>query len=95
MTNEMKTALVAINKWMYFGWNYKSMCHKGKFVPKFLAEVKWTCNYEHMLEKWESVTDRNVTNAYLVSFYAELDMPNRQALLEWVMNNYNDERPIF
>jgi len=103
MTESMETAIKAINKWVFFGWNYSCVHHewisvngekKCEAVPQFLAEVKWTCNFDHMLSKWKIATHDTNANSYLVKFYAELGVENRLLLLEWVMANYNDEQKI-
>lgn len=103
MTESMETAIKAINKWVFFGWNYSCVHHewisvngekKCEAVPQFLAEVKWTCNFDHMLSKWKIATHDANANSYLVKFYAELGVENRLLLLEWVMANYNDEQKI-
>ena len=104
MTESIKTAINAINKWVFFGWNYQCIQHewvaangdkKSGTVPQFLVEVKWTCNFDHMYQKWRiAVHDMN-TNSYLVKFYAELDDRNRELLLVWIMEHYNGEKKIF
>lgn len=94
MDDMMKTAMVAINKWMFFGWNYSSIEHEGQSLPEFLVKVKWTCNLEHMVSKWNNITRKKNPHAYISTFYAELDMENRKAMIEWVIENYNDERRI-
>lgn len=103
MTESIKTAIKAINKWIFFGWNYPSIEHewtnihgekKFEVVPVFLTEIKWTCNFDHILSKWHIATRTKNSNAYLVEFYAELGNKNRRLLLKWVIDNYNDERTI-
>lgn len=103
MTESIKTAIKAINKWIFFGWNYPSIEHewtnihgekKFEAVPVFLTEIKWTCNFDHILSKWHIATRTKNSNAYLVEFYAELGNENRRLLLKWVIDNYNDERTI-
>lgn len=103
MTESIKTAIKAINKWIFFGWNYPSIEHewtnirgekKFEVVPVFLTEIKWTCNFDHILSKWHIATRTKNSNAYLVEFYAELGNENRRLLLRWVIDNYNDERTI-
>lgn len=100
----MKIAIEAINKWFYFSLNYETVLFNwqgirgepySEYIPKFMAEAKWKCNLDHMVEKWQSVTSRGDAHAYLTRFYAELDTPNRIALLEWVMAHYNGEKKIF
>ena len=103
MTESIKTAIKAINKWIFFGWNYPSIEHewtnihgekKFEVEPVFFTEIKWTCNFDHILSKWHIATRTKNSNAYLVEFYAELGNENRRLLLKWVIDNYNDERTI-
>lgn len=103
MTENMRTAITAINKWFYFAMNYESVSHewtsingelRREHIPIFLKEVKWTCNLDHMFSKWNMATGLHDASAYLMDFYAELDNNNRIALLEWVMANYNSEKKI-
>ena len=104
MTEELKIAMIAINKWMFHGWNYESVPLTIKTpygttdtvnVPQFIKEVKWTCNTSHMLEKWNKATRTQDPDTYMTKFYAELDYNNRRLLLEWVIQNYNGERSLF
>lgn len=104
MTESIKTAIKAINKWVFFGWNYQCIQHewvaangdrRTGAVPQFLAEVRWTCNFDHMYQKWCTAINDTDTNSYLVKFYAELDDRNRELLLEWIMEHYNGEKKIF
>lgn len=103
MTELLKNAIVAINKWFYFAMNYKTVLHewtgasgqhRSEYLPSFLVEAKWTCNLDHMLSKWNVATHSSNPSAYLMDFYAELDNANRIALLEWLMANYNGEKQI-
>lgn len=104
MTESMQIALTAINKWLFFGWNYETICHEWKsgngeqktgYFPAFLVKVKWTCNFDHMVGKWSEAIRSGDCHSYLARFYAELDTTNRQMLLEWVMQNYQGERKLF
>ena len=92
MTEELKIAMIAINKWMFHGWNYESVPLTIKTpygttdtvnVPQFIKEVKWTCNTSHMLEKWNKATRTQDPDTYMTKFYAKLDNNNRRLLLEW------------
>lgn len=103
MTESIKTAIKAINKWVFFGWNYTCVEHdwtdgygemRHEVVPRFLAEINWDCGFDHILSKWHLAVKEHNTDAYLVKFYAELGIENRKLLLEWVMEHYNDEREI-
>lgn len=101
MTESMKTAIKAINKWVFFCWNYHTVHHtweagdgtiRSAYIPEFLANVDWTCNFDHILKKWRDITnDGNGNSSECVpSFYAELDDSNRELLLEWIMEHYEN-----
>lgn len=103
MTENMKIAINAINKWNFFCWNYESALYewgglnnelRSAVVPVFLTKVRWTCNFDHMLSKWEDACRTGHYMTFLPKFYAELDTENRKALLEWVMMNYNGEKQL-
>ncbi len=98
MTDNMKIAMAAINKWAYFSLNYKVVPYTKSnddneviYLPEFIVTIKWTCPISHMIGKWKSATRSNDPYTYLIHFYIELDSQNSILLLEWVMNNYNDE----
>ena len=99
MTENTAVALEAINKWIYFCWNFKFIYHEWldvsgevqtMYVPEFLAKVQWTCGFSHILSKWRKVSG-GATDKACMAFYAELSASNRRVWLEWVMENYNDE----
>lgn len=105
MTDNLRIGMEAINRWIYHAWNYEmcpiavpdyaNNCSKRIYVPRFLAEVKWTCNLQHMVDKWKLACLSQNESAYLMTFYANLDNDNRRALLEWVLENYTTERKLF
>ena len=104
ISQNMQIALTAINKWLFFGWNYDSILHqweapcgeqRSEVVPVFLVQTKWTCNFDHIYGKWRLAVSSKNSDAYLPRFYAELGKENRIALLEWVMNHYRDEIKLF
>lgn len=106
MTENIEKAMMAINKWIFFGWNYKSVMHEWEcslgqkmkaMVPEFLAKVDWNCSFVHMYNKWLRCTTGvcEESGLYLIKFYVELDLSNRIKLLKWVLENYHDERPLF
>lgn len=103
MTDSTKAAIKAINKWIFYGWNFKTISYEWKSlgnttkrdnVPQFLAEVKWTCGFDHIYRKWCETSRTGDTDSYLVKLYAELDTENRERLLEWILENYNGETKI-
>lgn len=87
----------AIRKFTFFGWNYAIIHHEwgddsekimADELPEFLVKAKWTCNFDHMLKKWKSVTLNGDSNSYLPLFFRELDNENRRILVEWILSNY-------
>lgn len=105
MTEALKIGIEAVNRWLFYGWNYEMVNvevpdfvnggSKTVHIPQFLAEAKWTCNLPHMIEKWNNACQPRNPDAYLVKFYANLDGDNRKILLEWVLQNYTDEKKLF
>lgn len=104
MTENLEIAIAAINKWIFHGWNYTivPLTYKSfgetpvsTHVPAFIRDVKWACNLGHIIEKWKLATESGDPDTYLVKFYKELGNENRIRLLEWIMQNYNDERKLF
>lgn len=97
-----KFQIEAINKWMYFTWNFGYMSFEGNdyvpagWYPEFLIETKWNCPLPHMVSKWQQACNAtNDAHAIFSRFYAELGIYNRRALLEWILDNYDDECKIF
>lgn len=105
MKEVLKIGMEAVNRWLFHGWNYEMTTvsipdhytNSSKLVqiPKFLAGAKWTCNLPHMISKWNMACSSKNPDAYLVTFYANLDNDNRIALLKWVLENYIDEKKLF
>lgn len=104
MTEALKIGIEAVNRWLFHGWNYETIrVEVGNYnggtktvdIPQFLAEAKWTCNLPHMIEKWNNACRSRNPDAYLVKFYSMLDGDNRKILLEWVLQNYTDEKKLF
>lgn len=97
---EMIDAMKGINKFMYFSWNYESVYHDtitvdgeriSRYIPRMVEEVNWSCNREHIINKWFECTDMNNPHAYMSKFYSELGGENRIKVMEWILNNYTSE----
>lgn len=102
MTENLKIASVAINKWTYFSLNYIVVPYTPPndkdviiYVPEFIVKVPWTCPISHMIGKWKAATRTEDAHSYIIRFYIELDSTNSALFIEWVMNNYNDEMKRF
>ena len=101
MTENTKTAIIAINKWFYYAMNYNVVemevssfdGDKKMYLPDcFLAFPKYLRG--HLAGKWDTLYDSYGSRAVLMAFYAELSSKYRKDLIKWVMENYNDEQKI-
>ena len=81
-------SLIAINKFFYFSMNYPY-----NFIDKVWADDEWLA--KHLREKFEGLHQLYGSYGVINAFYGELSTNNRIKLMEWVMNNYNDEIKIF
>lgn len=101
MTENTKTAMIAINKWFYYAMNYNVVPveiedYSGKrteYLPDCFNAFPKTLR-AHLAGKWDSLYERYGSRAVLMAFYAELSTNYRKDLMEWVLNNYNDERKL-
>ena len=98
MTENTKTAMIAINKWFYYAMNYNVVPmivsdfegERTEYLPDcFEAFPKYL--RMHLKGKWDDLYERYGSRAVLMAFYAELDGNNRQLLMGWVLENYNNE----
>ena len=101
MTENTKTAMLAINKWFYYAMNYPVVeveiaDYQGtrkEYLPDcFNAFPKYL--RAHLAKKWDTLYGLYGSRAVLMAFYAELDWTNRKLLMEWVLNNYHDEQKM-
>ena len=86
----------SINRFCYESLNYESVYYewqmpwnKGRialYVPRFIAEIAWTCDTDHMVEKWIKAL-RYAQPAAFVIFYVNLDATNQDKMAEWIMKN--------
>lgn len=101
MTENTKTAMIAINKWFYYAMNYNVVPveietfdgTKNEYLPDcFNAFPKHL--RMHLKGKWESLYESYGSRAVLMAFYAELSSNYRKDLMKWVLENYNDEQKL-
>jgi len=80
-------ALIAINKFYYFSMNY----------PHNFIEKCWADNpslAQHLRSKFNGLYDTHKSYGVMNAFYGELSMNNQIKLMEWVMDNFNDEQKL-
>lgn len=85
--------LLAIDKFICENNNFERVSYHHRFadidimVPRFIAEAKWSCNVEHMIDKWNEATRRTDCYGYFVKFYCEMDTCNKEAMVDWILNH--------
>lgn len=98
----MNIALIAINKFFYYAQNYpyyeaeyKSIdgTTKSDYLPDFFRAFPENL-VEHLRGKWLNAVEKTDSYGYVMKFYGELDGTNRQKMLQYIMENYNDEQKI-
>lgn len=87
MTENMKSAAIAINKWVFFAMNYPH-----DFIEKVWADNKNLA--QHLRAKFNHYHETYGSRAVMNTFYCELDGNNKRKLMAWVLDNYNDEQKI-
>ena len=101
MTENTKTAMIAINKWFYYAMNYPVVevevgDHNGtrtEYLPDFFnAFPLWLRG--HLAGKWNALYEDYGSRAVLMAFYGELSSNYRKDLMAWVLENYNDEQKL-
>ena len=98
MTENTKTAMIAINKWFYYAMNYNVVeievenfdGTKKEYLPDCFNAFPKTLR-AHLAKKWDTLYGLYGSRAVLMAFYAELSDNYRKDLIQWVMDNYNDE----
>lgn len=101
MTENTKTAMIAINKWFYYAMNYPVVevevgDHNGtrtEYLPDFFnAFPLWLRG--HLAGKWNALYEDYGSRAVLMAFYGELSSNYHKDLMAWVLENYNDEQKL-
>jgi hypothetical protein len=99
---KMNIALIAINKFFFYAQNYPCVevtfpsirgVERREYLPSFFKAFEPHL-VEHLMGKWVSATHNTDSYGYLMKFYGELDGSNRQKMLKYIMENYNDEQKI-
>ena len=98
MTENTKTAMIAINKWFYYAMNYNVVeivvedfdGTKKEYLPDCFNAFPKTLR-AHFAKKRDTLYGLYGSRAVLMAFYAELSDNYRKDLIQWVMDNYNDE----
>ena len=101
MTENTKIAMTAINKWFYYAMNYNVVEMEVEnfdgtttmYLPDCFNAFPKTLR-AHLAGKWDFLYEKYGSRAVLMAFYAELSSNYCKDLMEWVLNNYNDEMKL-
>lgn len=83
----MTIGIIAIQKWNFYCYN---------FEPSFIEKV-WgneTSLAKHFRDKFNALYKHYGSMGVMPAFYAELDNTNKVKLLEYILENYNDEQKL-
>lgn len=86
MTQNMIIAIQAIQKFAFYNYNFEY-----NFVKKVWGEGPFA---DHLQGKFNYMYDKYGAMGALLGFYAELDSSNKVKLLEYILENYNDEQKL-
>ena len=98
----MNIAIIAINKFFFYAQNYPCIrieyhsidgTDKFDYLPDFFKAFDYHL-IEHLRGKWLNACEKTDSYGYVMKFYGELDGTNRQKMLKYIMENYNDEQRI-
>ncbi len=84
---DKQISLIAINKWMFFIYNYPS-----DFIDKVWADEPYLV--KHLKGKFNYCYETIGAYGAIPAFYAELDSKNKVKMMSWVMDNFNDEQKL-
>ena len=82
-----KISLIAINKWVYFCMNYPH-----NFIEQAWAGEQWLI--DHLKGKFNGYYEDYGPRGVMNTFDCNLDGANKQKLMAWVMDNFNDEQKL-
>lgn len=101
MTENTKTAMIAINKWIYYTLNYNVVDVEVQDFDGTHTELLPDCfngfpmhMRKHLAGKFSEYYDSVGSYGVMTKFYANLDKNYQKLLMEWVLNNYNDEQKM-
>ena len=83
-----KIITTAVDKWMYYTQNYKTVWKDGIDVPEVLAEVKFECGFQHTASKFQDFYASYGAFGGLLRMWFWFTKEDRENVLEWIMDNY-------
>lgn len=87
MTENAKISITAMNRLMYFQANWHH-----DFIKKVWADDPGLAN--HLQQKFDGYYDYYKAEGCFLIFYLSLSSNNQSKLLNWILDNYNDEQKL-
>lgn len=79
----------AVDKWMYYTQNYRTVWKDGVDVPEVLAEVEFECGFRHTASKFHEFYNELDAFGGLLRMWFWFTKEDRKNVLEWIMDNYH------
>lgn len=83
----MEKEIIAINKWVFFCNNYPN-----DFIEKVWADD--SSLIEHLKAKFDYLYKWHGSYGVIHAFYGELSWTHRVKLMNWVIENFNNEQKV-
>lgn len=88
----------AVNKWMFYCWNFDSTLFTMKgyhrpnnkvYAPSCFEALNYNENLrDHLIEKWQGLSNRDGGSYGLIRLYFEMTDKYREDILNYIMLNY-------
>lgn len=78
----------AVDKWMYYTQNYRTVWKEDRDVPEVLAKVEFECGFQHTAGKFQEFYDLYGAFGGLLRMWFWFTKEDRRNVLEWIMDNY-------
>lgn len=87
--DEKQTMMLGVHRFLFYQWNFISVRNEndGEWYPTVIMKAEWTCNSQHICDKYMKCLDSVGSNYALAHLYGDLDNENRRIMLEWIMSN--------
>ena len=99
---DRESAIQGMNKMFFYAMNmpfiqttysmpWDDKKTKTEWLPNFIEGVDWTCNKAHIVGLWKDASEQGGYFGKFMAFYSYLDNKNRKALLDYIIETYNNE----
>lgn len=87
--DEKQTMMLGVHRFLFYQWNFESVKNEEDCIwyPTVIMKADWTCNRQHICDKYRFSIENAGVNHALAHLYGVLDGDNRRVMLEWIMSN--------